>query len=121
MNKNELLNRTKSFAYSCIDITANLPNTYLGNHIKGQLIRSATSTAANYRATCKAQTKPTFIAKISIVVEECDESLFWLEMIIDKKLISHEKVKDLIKEADELTAIFVASRKTASQNHAIAN
>ena len=68
--------RTKNFAHRCVKLTEFLPKTYLGNHIKGQLIRSSTSVAANYRATCIAQSKASFIAKISIVVEEVDESAF---------------------------------------------
>ncbi len=93
-----------------------LPNNYLGNHVKGQLIRSSTSVAANYRATCHAQSKPSFVAKISIVVEECDESEFWLQLIIDKELIKKEEVLLVLKEGNELTSIFVASRRTASNS-----
>ena len=114
--KEQLKIRTKKFAHRCIKLTEHLPNIYLGNHIKGQLIRCSTSVAANYRATCIAQSKPSFIAKISIVVEEVDESAFWLEFIIDEKLLQEEKVDSLLKEAQELTAIFIASRKTASNN-----
>lgn len=112
--KEQLKIRTKKFAHECIKLTQHLPNHYLGNHIKGQLIRCSTSVAANYRATCIAQSKPSFIAKISIVIEEVDESAFWLEFIIDELLISQEKVVALLKEAQELTAIFIASRKTAN-------
>jgi len=112
--KNDLKDRTKIFAHQCVKLTEFLPNIYLGNHIKGQLIRCSTSIAANYRATCIAQSKPSFIAKISIVVEEADESAFWLELIINEKLISLEKVEKLLNESKELTAIFISSRKTAS-------
>ncbi len=116
MKKNDLIDRTKLFAYACIDLCMKLPNNYLGNHVKGQLIRASTSVAANYRATCHAQSKASFIAKISIVVEECDESEFWLQLIIDKNLILKEEVIIVLKEGNELTSIFVASRKTASNN-----
>ncbi|MGB0888309.1 MAG: four helix bundle protein [Vicingaceae bacterium] len=112
--KNDLKERTKQFAHRCIKLTEFLPSTYLGNHIKGQLIRCSTSVAANYRATCVAQSKPSFIAKISIVIEEVDESAFWLEFTTDEKLFEFEKVEPLLNEAKELTAIFIASRKTAS-------
>ena len=98
-------------------ITQSFPNTYLSNHIKGQLIRCSTSVAANYRATCIAQSKPSFIAKISIVIEEVDESNFWLEFALDENLISKEKIDFLLKESSELTSIFIASRKTASSNN----
>lgn len=114
--KEELKVRTKKFAHRCIKLTEFLPNTYLGNHIKGQLIRCSTSVAANYRASCVAQSKASFISKISIVVEEADESAFWLEFIIDEQLLKVESVNSLFNEAKELTAIFIASRKTASNN-----
>ena len=90
-----------------------LPETYLGKHIRGQLIRCSTSVASNYRAGCIAQSKAGFIAKLSIVLEEADESYFWLEFIIDEKLLNEERVLPLLNESDELVAIFIASRKTA--------
>lgn len=116
MNKNDLKERTKIFARKCIELSLLLPNTYLGNHIKGQLIRSSTSVACNYRATCLAQSRASFISKISIVIEEADESEYWLEMIIDEKIIEIEKVALALKEAHELASIFIVSRKTASLN-----
>ncbi len=114
--KEDLKNRTKRFAHNCVKVTESFPNTYLGNHIKGQLIRCSTSVAANYRATCIAQSKPSFVAKISIVIEEVDESAFWLEFVIDENLIGKQQVESLLQEAKELTAIFIASRKTANNN-----
>ena len=114
--KNDLKDRTKVFAHRCVKLTEFLPKIYLGNHIKGQLIRCSTSVAANYRATCIVQSKASFIAKISIVIEEVDESAFWLEFIIDENLFEKDKIKPLLNEAKELTAIFVSSRKTASKN-----
>jgi len=83
-----------------------LPNTILGRHIQGQLIRSSTSVAANYRAACIAQSKAGFISKLSIVIEECD-----------KNLLTKEKVETLFKESEELTAIFFSSRNTARKNN----
>ncbi|MEL1243064.1 four helix bundle protein [Flavobacterium sp. DGU11] len=106
--------RTKTFAHECVKFSLQLPNTYLGNHIKGQLIRCGTSVGANYRASCIAQTKKSFISKLSIVIEEVDEAAFWLEFIVDENLLPKEFCATLHKEASELTAIFVASRKTAS-------
>ena len=90
-------------------------NTYVANHIKKQLIRCSTSVAANYRATCIAQSKPSFIAKISIVIEEVDESNFWLEFSLDEKIIKESSVEEILRESKELTSIFIASRKTASK------
>lgn len=116
MNKEELKKRTKDFAHRCVKLALNLPNSILGRHLQGQLIRAATSVAANYRAACLAQSKASFTAKLSIVVEESDESLFWLEFILEEKLIKKELIKSLLQEASELTAIFIASRKTIQTN-----
>ena len=113
MDSEELKNRTKQFAHRCIKLATALPDTYLGNHIRGQLIRCATSIAANYRATCLAQSKASFVSKLSIVVEETDEAYFWLEFIIDENLLKRQLVEPLLEEAGELTAIFISSRKTA--------
>lgn len=115
--KNEDLNkRTKSFAHRCVKLALALPNTILGRHIKGQLIRCSTSVAANYRAACLGQSKASFIAKLSIVLEECDESCFWLEFIIEESLIKEDRIDTLLSEANELKAIFIASLKTSKKN-----
>jgi four helix bundle protein len=113
MDSTELKVRTKRFAHECVKIASELANTQLGRHISGQLNRCSTSVAANYRATCHAQSKAAFIAKISIVVEECDESEFWLEFIMDENLLSRERIQNHFKEAHELASIFVKSRRTA--------
>lgn len=112
MRKEDLLNRTKLFAHNCVKISSELPNSKLGQHICGQLIRSATSVAANYRATCIAQSGKSFVAKLSIVIEEADESFFWLEFIQDENLIASDFLNEIKIEASELTSIFIASRKT---------
>jgi four helix bundle protein len=113
MDEKDLKQRTKDFAHRCVKLSMGLPKTYLGNHIKGQLIRCSTSVASNYRAACIAQSKASFISKLSIVLEEVDESHFWLEFIIDERLLEEERVLALLKEAEQLTAIFISSRKTA--------
>jgi len=113
MKSEDLKERTKQFAHRCVKLAMALPDTYLGNHIRGQLIRCATSVASNYRAVCLAQSKAGFVSKLSIVLEETDESFFWLEFIIDENLLKINLVEFLLKEADELTAIFISSRKTA--------
>ncbi len=113
MNSGELKKRTKEFAHRCVKLSLALPKTVLGNNIKNQLIRCGTSVAANYRATLLAQTKAAFISKISIVIEEADESEFWFEFIIDEKLIERKKVLSLFNEAHELSSIFIITRKTA--------
>jgi four helix bundle protein len=115
-SKTDLKVRTKKFAHRCVKLSIALPNSTLGKHIQGQLIRCSTSVAANYRAASLAQSKNSFIAKISIVIEEVDESAFWLEFIIDEELLPRERVAELQNEAVELTAIFAASRITARKN-----
>ena len=116
MDDKELKNRTKDFAHRCVKLSLALPKTNLGNHIAGQLIRCSTSVASNYRASCLAQSRASFVAKLSIVLEETDESAFWLEFIIDEALLKEKLVEPLLKESEELTAIFVSSRKTARKN-----
>ena len=114
MNREELTKRTKEFAHRCVKLAMALPETALGRHIRGQVIRCSTSVAANYRATCLSQSNTSFIAKISIVLEEADEAAFWLEFIIDEELLKKSLVRPLLQGAEELTKIFAASRKTAS-------
>jgi len=80
--------------------------------IRNQLVRSATSAAANYRAACRAQTPLGFIAKLSIAIEEADETLLWLKLSVNVGLVRAEAVRPLAKEADEIVRILVASRKT---------
>jgi four helix bundle protein len=116
MDEKELKNRTKEFAHRCVKLALSLPKGQLGNHIAVQLIRCSTSVAANYRASCLAQSKASFISKLSIVLEEIDEAAFWLEFIIDEGLLKSNQVMPLQKEAQELTAIFFPSRKTAREN-----
>lgn len=115
MNKDELIERTKDFAHRCVKLALSLPQNYLGNHIKGQLIRCSTSVAANYRAACHAISKAAFVSKLSIVIEEADETEFWLEFVIDEKLKPEHLVKPLKNEAHELASIFIISRKTVQQ------
>ncbi len=116
MNRNELIERTRRFAHRCVKLALALPDSPLGNHIRGQLLRSGTSVGANYRAACVAHAKPGFVSKLSIVIEETDEACFWMEFIIDENLMDEKKVSPLLKEAKELTSIFIASRKTARKN-----
>ncbi|MBW1859276.1 MAG: four helix bundle protein [Deltaproteobacteria bacterium] len=116
MNSDDLKNRAKQFAHRCVKLAAALPDTYLGNHVRGQLIRCSTSVASNYRATCLAQSKASFISKLSIVLEETDESCFWLEFLIDENLLDKELVEPLLQESSELMAIFASSRKTARKS-----
>ena len=113
MKEAELKNRTKRFALRILDLAEALPHSRTGNVIAGQIVRSGTSVAANYRALCRAKSRPDFINKTSIVEEETDETCLWLELLIERRLLAPRRVQPLLDEANELTAIFVASRKTA--------
>jgi four helix bundle protein len=112
----ELKIRTKRFAIEIIQFVQVLPKSDEIKIINGQLVRAATSVAANYRAACRSRSKNEFYAKICIVVEESDESLFWLEVIEEAKLGEGEKLQNLIKESKELVQIFSSTRKTLKQN-----
>ena len=116
MTEEQLKKRTKDFAHRCVKLALSISTAILGNHLAKQLIRCSTSVAANYRSACLAQSKASFIAKISIVLEEADEAAFWLEFIKDEKLVKNETLSSLLDEANELKAIFYASRKTARGN-----
>jgi four helix bundle protein len=113
MTSKELKDRTKRFAVAVIALCRELPPTLDGRRLGGQLIDAATSVAANYRAACRARSRAEFIAKLGIVLEESDESLFWLELMVDANLVTKPRAERLLKEADELTAIFTTSLKTA--------
>jgi four helix bundle protein len=113
MTPKELKDRTKKFAVDVIRLCRNLPTTLDARTVGGQLLRSATSVAANYRAACRGRSRAEFIAKLCIVLEEADESLFWLELMVESDLVVRARVDKLLKEADELTAIFTTSLKTA--------
>jgi four helix bundle protein len=117
MNEQELKIRTKQFGLRVIKLVDVLPKSTAGRALGSQLIRSGTSVGANYRAACRARSKAEFIAKVGIVAEESDESAFWLELIIDVGLMKPDLVSPLHKEAEELTAIFTASGRTAKQNN----
>lgn len=113
MNKLELQNRTKKFALSIIKLAANLPNNRVGWTFTDQIVRSSTSVAANYRAVCRAKSDKDFISKMETVIEEADETLFWLEMMEESKIMIDDfGLMNLKIEANELVSIFVASAKT---------
>jgi len=113
MTRDELKKRTKEFALRVISLVESFPNTILGRHVGGQLTRSSTSVAANYRAAGGAKSNADFIAKMGIVEEEADESAFWIEFSVDSNLAKAERVADLLDETNQLIAIFVASINTA--------
>jgi len=114
MDKDALKKRTKEFGLRVIKMLDSLPKTPAGRAVAIQIVRSATSVGANYRAACRGRSKAEFIAKLGIVIEEADECCYWLEIIIESGMIKEKLVSELHKEANELTAIFIASSKTAS-------
>lgn len=113
MNQEDLKKRTKEYALRVIKLVKALPSTVEGRAIGNQLIRSGTSVGANYRAVCRARSTAEFIAKLGVVIEEADESAFWLELIIDSHLLKKELVESLLAETNEIIAIMVATRKTS--------
>ena len=111
----EVRERTKQFAIRIIRLFRSLPKSDDARTIGRQLLRSGTSVAANYRAVCRARSKAEFTAKIGVVVEEADETVFWLELLIDTGIIAQTKLNNLLKEANELLSIFAASQKTVKR------
>jgi four helix bundle protein len=108
--------RTKRFAVSVFDLIDQIPQTPKGLVVQTQLVKAASSAAANYRAAQRARSRAEFISKLSISLEEIDESAFWLEFLPDTRLVPSEEVESLVQEANELAAIVVASRRTARKN-----
>jgi len=108
-----LRDRTKRFALRVLKLCDSLPKTDAARTISRQLLRSGTSVAANYRAVGRARSQAEFVAKMGVVVEEADESVFWLELLVDSGIIPKPRLDELTVEANELVAIFVASQKTA--------
>lgn len=113
MTPEELKTRTKSFVLRINKMVTVMPHGQADEVIGKQLLRSATSVGANYRAACRAQSRADFAAKLAIVAEEADETLYWLELLGEPGLIKSERLKGLVREADEWLAIVTASRKTA--------
>ena len=113
MDKEDLKLRTKQFALRTMKLAEALPLRLSGKVIGNQLMRSGTSVGANYRSACRGRSKTEFISKLGIALEEADESAYWLELVIESKLLKEKLVESLLKEANELAAILLASIKTA--------
>ena len=109
----QLKNRTKQFAIRIVKLFRSLPRTEDARIMGKQVLRSGTSVAANYRAVCRARSRAEFVAKIGVVVEEADETVFWLELLVETEIVRESKMKSLLLEANELLAIFAASQYTA--------
>ena len=115
MNPAAMKNRTKEFAKKIIGLCRELPNNREGRLIGNQLFNSGTSVAANYRAACRGRSKAEFVAKLGIVLEEADETLFWLELIDEMSISGGSSVAFLMQECNEITAIMVTSIRTAKE------
>jgi four helix bundle protein len=111
--KEELQERTKRFAVRVIRLVGSLPASRAGDVIGKQLLRSGTSVGANYRAACRARSSSEFCAKLGIVEEEADESIYWMELLIEANMVKKERLKELMSEANELVAVTVSSIRTA--------
>jgi four helix bundle protein len=113
MNAEEMKQRTRAFALRVISLVEALPATKTADVMGKQLLRCGTSVGANYRASCRTKSPADFIAKMGIVEEEADETIYWIEMLIESGLIKKERVAGLLDEANQIVAIVVSSIKTA--------
>jgi len=113
MKAEEFKARTKAFALRILRLVGALPKTRSSDVIGKQLLRSGTAVGANYRAACRARSQADFVAKMGIVEEECDESVYWIELLVESEEIKKALVEDLLREANEILSMVVASRKTA--------
>ena len=113
MNQNEMKERTKKFALRIIKLVEALPNTKVSVVLGNQLLRSGTSIGANYRAVCRAKSTADFISKLSIVEEEADESIFWIELLVESDQVKSKLVEGLIDECNQILSIVVSSIKTS--------
>lgn len=118
MTNQELKERTMDFAVRVLTMVDALPKTTAGNTVGNQIARSGTSVAANYRAALRAKSDADFINKITIVLEEADESGFWIELAEKAKLLPSKRLKAILQEAEELTKIFNATRATTKRRTA---
>jgi four helix bundle protein len=116
MSPEEFKRRTKAFAIAVVRAVEALPKSQAASVLGRQLLRSGTSVGANYRAACRAKSRADFIAKLTIVEEECDESLFWMELLIEAGVVRAEQFSELMREGDEILAMVVASARRARAN-----
>jgi four helix bundle protein len=113
MTREDMKVRTKAYANRVVKLCTALPRNWIAQTLGKQLLRSGTSVGANYRAVCRAKSNADFINKLRMVEEECDESLLWMELLVDNNLVKASRLCDLMKEGNELLAIVVSSAKTA--------
>ena len=117
MDKSELKQRTKQFALRIIELVESLPKSRTAEILGRQLLRSGTSIGSNYRAACRSRSSAEFIAKLGIVEEEADESAYWMELLVESRIVETSEVDFLMREANEFLAITVASIKTAKRRN----
>jgi len=117
MTPEQMRDRTKAFALAVIKFVQSLPNDKVSRVLGYQLLKSGTSTGANYRAATRAQSRAAFVAKMAIVEEEADETAYWLELLVAADIVPRSSVAGLLREADEVVAITVSSIKTARGYH----
>jgi four helix bundle protein len=113
MKSEEMKARTRAFALRIIRLAESLPNTPTANVIRNQMLRCGPSVGANYRAACRAKSKPDFVSKMGTVEEEADETIYWMELLIDAEIVKPARIADLLDEADQILSILISSIKTA--------
>ena len=113
MNPEDMKRRTRAFALRIIRLAESLPNTPTAKVIKNQMLRCGPSVGANYRAACRAKSKPDFVSKMGTVEEEADESIYWMELLIDAEIVKRPRIADLLDEAEQILSIVISSIKTA--------
>src|SRR5580765_1405164 len=117
MTENEMKQRTKAFALRVIKLAGTLSKDFVGRRLGDQLLRSGTSVSANYRSACRARSKADFVNKLAIAEDEADESALWMELLIESGLVPSRRLEKLVAEANELTAIIVASQRTIKRRN----
>ena len=118
MTREEMKARTKDFAKRIVTLCSALPEDWVARTLGRQLLRSGTSVGANYRAVCRAKSTANFLNKLRIVEEECDESLFWMELLVECELVKAARLNSLMQEANELLSITVAAARTTRTSNA---
>jgi four helix bundle protein len=115
LNPDDLRTRTRGFALRVIRLAESLPDTPTARVIRNQILRCGSSVGANYRAACRAKSKPDFVSKMGTVEEEADETIYWMELLIDTGIVNRKRIADLMNEADQILSIVIASIKTAKR------
>jgi len=113
MNPEDMKARTRAFALRVIRLAESLPNAPTAKVIRNQMLRCGPSVGANYRAACRAKSKPDFVSKMGTVEEEADETIYWMELLIDAEIVKRPRIADLLDEADQILSIVITSIKKA--------